>query len=32
MSEANCMAVLHDEQGAVQAGKIVDVPVFEKPV
>jgi molybdopterin molybdotransferase len=29
MSEANCMVVLHDEQGSVQAGDLVDVLVFE---
>jgi molybdopterin molybdotransferase len=29
MSEANCMVVLHDEQGSVQAGKMVDVLMFE---
>ncbi|QJE00881.1 molybdenum cofactor guanylyltransferase MobA [Massilia forsythiae] len=29
MSEANCMVVLHDEQGNVQAGEMVDVVVFE---
>jgi molybdopterin molybdotransferase len=29
MSEANCMVVLHDEQGGVQAGDLVDVLVFE---
>jgi len=29
MSEANCMVVLHDEQGNVQAGDMVDVLVFE---
>jgi molybdopterin molybdotransferase len=29
MSEANCMVVLHDEQGSVQAGEMVDVLLFE---
>jgi len=29
MSEANCMVVLHDEQGTVQAGELVDVLLFE---
>ncbi len=29
MSEANCMVVLHDEQGKVAAGDSVDVLVFE---
>ncbi|CAN7242684.1 molybdopterin molybdotransferase MoeA [Massilia sp. LjRoot122] len=29
MSEANCMVVLHDEQGNVAAGDMVDVLVFE---
>ena len=29
MSEANCMVVLHDEQGNVAAGDCVDVLVFE---
>jgi len=29
MSEANCMVVLHDEQGDVAAGDMVDVLVFE---
>jgi molybdopterin molybdotransferase len=29
MSEANCMVVLHDEQGTVQAGDLVDVLLFE---
>jgi molybdopterin molybdotransferase len=29
MSEANCMVVLHDEQGSVQAGDLVDVLMFE---
>jgi molybdopterin molybdotransferase len=29
MSEANCMVVLHDEQGHVAAGDLVDVLVFE---
>ncbi|RYE96623.1 MAG: molybdopterin molybdenumtransferase MoeA, partial [Oxalobacteraceae bacterium] len=29
MSEANCMVVLHDEQGNVQAGDMVDVLLFE---
>jgi molybdopterin molybdotransferase len=29
MSEANCMVVLHDEQGGVQAGEMVDVLLFE---
>ncbi len=29
MSEANCMVVLHDEQGNVAAGDSVDVLVFE---
>ena len=29
MSEANCMVVLHDEQGTVQAGDTVDVLLFE---
>ncbi|MGG7607114.1 molybdopterin molybdotransferase MoeA [Massilia sp. BKSP1R2A-1] len=29
MSEANCMVVLHDEQGNVTAGDLVDVLVFE---
>jgi molybdopterin molybdotransferase len=29
MSEANCMVVLHDEQGNVQAGEMVDVLMFE---
>jgi molybdopterin molybdotransferase len=29
MSEANCMVVLHDEQGGVQAGELVDGLVFE---
>jgi molybdopterin molybdotransferase len=29
MSEANCMVVLHDGQGSVQAGEMVDVLLFE---
>jgi molybdopterin molybdotransferase len=29
MSEANCMVVLHDEQGNVVAGDEVDVLMFE---
>jgi molybdopterin molybdotransferase len=29
MSEANCMVVLHDEQGNVAAGDMVDVALFE---
>ncbi len=29
MSEANCMVVLHDEQGNVAAGDMVDVMLFE---
>jgi molybdopterin molybdotransferase len=29
MSEANCMVVLHDEQGSVQAGEMVDVLLCE---
>ncbi|MFL6632611.1 MAG: gephyrin-like molybdotransferase Glp [Massilia sp.] len=29
MSEANCMVVLQDEQGTVQAGDMVDVLLFE---
>jgi len=29
MSEANCMVVLHDEQGNVAAGDMVDVLMFE---
>lgn len=29
MSEANCMVVLHDEQGNVSAGDLVDVILFE---
>lgn len=29
MSEANCMVVLHDEQGSVAAGEMVDVILFE---
>ena len=29
MSEANCMVVLHDEQGSVQAGEMVEVMMFE---
>jgi molybdopterin molybdotransferase len=29
MSEANCMVVLHDEQGTVQAGELVDVLLFD---
>jgi molybdopterin molybdotransferase len=29
MSEANCMVVLHDEQGSVAAGDMVDVLLFE---
>lgn len=29
MSEANCMVVLHDEQGNVQAGDLVDVILFD---
>jgi molybdopterin molybdotransferase len=29
MSEANCMVVLHDEQGNVAAGELVDVVLFE---
>jgi len=29
MSEANCMVVLHDEQGTVQAGDAVDVLLFD---
>jgi len=29
MSEANCMVVLHDEQGGVQGGEMVDVLLFE---
>jgi molybdopterin molybdotransferase len=29
MSEANCMVVLHDEQGNVQAGDMVDIMLFD---
>jgi len=29
MSEANCMVVLHDEQGGVTAGDMVDILPFE---
>jgi molybdopterin molybdotransferase len=29
MSEANCMVVLHDEQGNVGAGEMVDIMLFE---
>jgi molybdopterin molybdotransferase len=29
MSEANCMVVLHDEQGSVAEGDLVDVMLFE---
>ena len=29
MSEANCMVVLHDEQGNIAAGDMVDVLLFE---
>ena len=29
MTEANCMVVLHDAQGAVQAGDLVDVVLFD---
>ncbi len=29
LSEANCMVVLHDEQGSVAAGEMVDVILFE---
>ena len=29
MAEANCMVVLHDEQGSVAAGDMVDVLLFE---
>ncbi|RSZ57771.1 molybdopterin molybdotransferase MoeA [Massilia atriviolacea] len=29
MSEANCMVILHDEQGNVAAGELVDVMPFE---
>jgi molybdopterin molybdotransferase len=29
MSEANCMVVLHDEQGNVAAGDLVDVVPFD---
>jgi molybdopterin molybdotransferase len=29
MSEANCMVVLHDEQGSVSAGDMVDVLLFD---
>ncbi len=29
MSEANCMVVLHDEQGNVAAGDLVDILLFE---
>ncbi len=29
MVEANCMVVLHDEQGSVAAGDMVDVLLFE---
>jgi molybdopterin molybdotransferase len=29
MSEANCMVVLHDEQGNVAAGEMVDIMLFE---
>jgi molybdopterin molybdotransferase len=29
MSEANCMVVLHDQQGNVAAGDKVDVLLFE---
>ena len=29
MTEANCMVVLHDAQGAVQAGDLVDVMLFD---
>jgi molybdopterin molybdotransferase len=29
MSEANCMVVLHHQQGSVRAGEAVDVVVFD---
>jgi len=29
MSQANCMVVLHDEQGDVAAGDMVDVMLFD---
>jgi molybdopterin molybdotransferase len=29
MSEANCMVVLHHEQGTVRAGELVDVACFD---
>ena len=29
MSEANCMVVLHDEQGNVAAGDMVDIMLFD---
>ena len=29
MTEANCMVVLHDAQGTVQAGELVDVVLFD---
>ncbi|MDQ1922565.1 molybdopterin molybdotransferase MoeA [Massilia pseudoviolaceinigra] len=29
MSEANCMVILHDEQGNVDAGDLVDIMLFE---
>jgi molybdopterin molybdotransferase len=29
MSEANCMVVLHDEQGNVNAGDSVDIVLFD---
>lgn len=29
MTEANCMVVLHDEQGNVAAGDLVDVLLFD---
>jgi molybdopterin molybdotransferase len=29
MSEANCMVVLHHEQGSIQAGDMVDVLLFD---
>ncbi|NHZ80670.1 molybdopterin molybdenumtransferase MoeA [Massilia sp. CCM 8695] len=29
MSEANCMVILHDEQGNVEAGDLVDIMLFD---
>jgi molybdopterin molybdotransferase len=29
MSEANCMVVLHDEQGDIAAGDLVDIILFD---